>query len=519
MPAAAASNERSLYLYYTHTGETARIVFKRNGKYVKEGLDQLNYFLRDWRRNEPAKMDPALFDLVWSVYQEVGATQPINVVSAYRSPATNEMLRSVPGSGVAENSQHTKGHAMDFFIPGVELTTLRAVAMRHQVGGVGYYPTSGSPFVHLDTGSVRAWPRMTKAQLKKIFPDGRTLHLPAEGPPLSEEGRAYAQLQWNQCHMVPCSGAANTLLASKDGDQTGGSNGKTTLMDMIFGNGNNKSQADQVAVASADPTQRVVQTIEIAPVPAVRPAGLGTPATLTASIDPVVQPASLPFSTQGSAPLTETEMAGSLDPEAPIPATRPTGPQDAVTAIASIDADAPIPAARILMTNPPDMMSAYAPQIDPDPETRPVALLQQAALPPVPTAKAPQPVAQANTGNAGLGTLSGLVDMTWNAVSKTQADQPMIEALQQVAATQPLHSVPVRPSALIAPDLDHVAEVFAQPVSLLDAQFAVMYEPEGYFDKSAELGPLIARMGFMTGPDQLAPDQFRHVKPQLVAAR
>ena len=97
---ASAATERSLYLYYTHTGETARIVFKRNGQYVRAGLNQLNVFLRDWRHNEPAKMDPALFDLVWEVYQDVGATQPINVVSAYRSPATNAMLRA-NSSGVA----------------------------------------------------------------------------------------------------------------------------------------------------------------------------------------------------------------------------------------------------------------------------------------------------------------------------------------------------------------------------------------------------------------------------------
>ena len=91
----------------------------------------------------------------------------IGVNSAYRSPATNAMLAN-KSSGVADNSQHMRGTAMDFFIPGVPLAKLRAAAMRKQVGGVGYYPTSGSPFVHLDTGSVRAWPRMTRAQLKNL---------------------------------------------------------------------------------------------------------------------------------------------------------------------------------------------------------------------------------------------------------------------------------------------------------------------------------------------------------------
>ena len=184
--AQAAGGTRTLYLYYTHTKETGKFTFRKNGSYDQKVLAQLNTFLRDWRRNEPAKMDPALFDLIWEVYQEVGASEPIHVVSAYRAPETNEMLRS-KSSGVAKNSRHTQGMAMDFYIPGVPLKKLRQAAMKKQVGGVGYYPTSGSPFVHLDTGNVRAWPRMTKAQLTTLFPDGKTLHLPAEGntPPVA----------------------------------------------------------------------------------------------------------------------------------------------------------------------------------------------------------------------------------------------------------------------------------------------------------------------------------------------
>src|SRR5690606_4338979 len=84
---------------------------------------------------------------------------------------------------------------------------LREAVMRHQVGGIGYYPTSGSPFVHADTGNVRAWPRMTRAQLKKVFPDGRTLHLPTDGKPLSNDGRRYAEAEWKKCRAVPCNGA------------------------------------------------------------------------------------------------------------------------------------------------------------------------------------------------------------------------------------------------------------------------------------------------------------------------
>ncbi|MBL4646349.1 MAG: DUF882 domain-containing protein, partial [Rhizobiales bacterium] len=179
MPAQAA-NERRLKFYFTHTKETINIVYKRNGRYVPSALRKLNKFLRDWRQNEPTKMDPRLFDLLWSVYQEVGAKKAIHVVSAYRSPKTNKMLRR-RSRGVAKNSQHMRGKAMDFFIPGVNLGKLRATGLKMEVGGVGYYPTSGSPFVHLDTGSVRHWPRMTQKQLVKVFPRGDTTHTGTNG--------------------------------------------------------------------------------------------------------------------------------------------------------------------------------------------------------------------------------------------------------------------------------------------------------------------------------------------------
>ena len=94
------------------------------------------------------------------------------------------MLRA-RSRGVAQFSQHMLGKAMDFFIPGVDLSAVREAGLRLQRGGVGFYPTSGSPFVHLDTGSVRHWPRMTREQLARVFPDGKTVHLPADGRPLS----------------------------------------------------------------------------------------------------------------------------------------------------------------------------------------------------------------------------------------------------------------------------------------------------------------------------------------------
>jgi hypothetical protein len=139
-------------------------------------------------------MDRHLFDILWEVYRDVDGKKPIQIISSYRSPATNSMLRR-RSSGVARFSQHMLGHAMDFFIPDIPLEQIRAAGLRLQRGGVGFYPTSGSPFVHLDTGSVRHWPRMTHDQLARVFPDGRTVHLPSNGGPLQGYELARAEIE------------------------------------------------------------------------------------------------------------------------------------------------------------------------------------------------------------------------------------------------------------------------------------------------------------------------------------
>ena len=189
--AIANGDTRTLTFYHNNTKETLTVTFRRNGQYDPRALEQLNWFLRDWRREEKTRMDPRLFDTVWEVYREVGSDAPVHVNSAYRSPNTNAMLRR-RSSAVAKNSQHMLGKAMDFYLPDVPTERLRAIGMRLQNGGVGYYPNAYTPFVHLDVGSVRAWPRMTRDQLARIFPDGKTVHVPADGTPFAryEEARA-----------------------------------------------------------------------------------------------------------------------------------------------------------------------------------------------------------------------------------------------------------------------------------------------------------------------------------------
>jgi uncharacterized protein YcbK (DUF882 family) len=192
--ASANGDTRTISLHHVHTEEDITITYKRDGRYDEEALKRLDYFLRDWRKDEAIHMDPRLFDVIWEVSREVGGDKVISVVCGYRSPSTNAMLRR-RSSGVAEFSQHMLGKAMDFYVPGAPLDQLRDAGLRLQRGGVGYYPSSGSPFVHLDVGSVRHWPPMTHDQLARVFPNGRTVHIPSDGHPLPGYALALADIE------------------------------------------------------------------------------------------------------------------------------------------------------------------------------------------------------------------------------------------------------------------------------------------------------------------------------------
>lgn len=234
----AHAEVRALNLINTHTQERATVVFKRDGVYDQNGLQELNRLLRDWRRNEVTRMDPALFDLIWEVYRQTGAHEPIHIVCGYRSPATNNMLRS-RSRGVAKLSQHMLGKAMDFYLPDVNLSTLRETGMKMQVGGVGFYPTSGSPFVHMDTGSVRAWPRMTRDQLVRLFPDGKTAHLPADGSPLPGYQTALAE---SEARKAKGGGPVESTSSSSGGG----------LLAALFGGGSSSSSTPTRVASAAE---------------------------------------------------------------------------------------------------------------------------------------------------------------------------------------------------------------------------------------------------------------------------
>ncbi len=246
--AAADGDTRTISLHHIHTNEDITITYKRNGQYDEAALEKLNWFLRDWRREQETRMDPHLIDLIWEVHRETGSHEPVWVVCGYRSPETNAMLRR-RSHGVARFSQHILGHAIDFFIPGVPLEELRVIGLRLQRGGVGFYPTSGSPFVHMDTGGVRHWPRMTREQLVRIFPDGRTVHIPSDGRPLPGYALALADIEKRGGSMP--SGMSLEAARRAGIDDVGVEHRSRNLLARLFGFGRHDEDEDDDADAPA----------------------------------------------------------------------------------------------------------------------------------------------------------------------------------------------------------------------------------------------------------------------------
>ena len=305
---------RTISLHHIHTKEDVTITFKRNGQFDEEALKKINWALRDWRTDSPANMDPHVIDLLWEVAREVGTKEPVHVIGGYRAPATNEMLRRrSKKSGVAKHSLHTQGKAIDFFIPGVSLDVLRAAAMKAQGGGVGYYPTSGSPFVHLDVGNVRAWPRMTREQLVKLFPDGRTVHLPPDGNPLPGYQLALADIE--RGHRGATTPQKKSFLASlfsrdKDTEEV---DDNTTIRETAAGWRNGAKPAPAAAPA------RTIVAAAQAPAPAAPAPAQGAVPQMSA---PQAAAADVPLPPRR--PIYQVAAAESRP--APAPAPRPAAP-------------------------------------------------------------------------------------------------------------------------------------------------------------------------------------------------
>jgi len=150
----AAVPERALAFYNTHTGERLKTTYWEQGQYIGEALSQIDHVLRDHLANETREIEPKLLDLLFAIGGQMQSREPFHVISGYRSNSTNAYLRA-HSSGVADNSLHTVGKAIDIRLPGRDLRALRKVALDLKAGGVGFYPKSD--FIHVDVGSVRYW--------------------------------------------------------------------------------------------------------------------------------------------------------------------------------------------------------------------------------------------------------------------------------------------------------------------------------------------------------------------------
>ena len=153
--ALAAVTPRVLTFAHLHTAERLTIAYSDGLRYLPSALGEINHLLRDFRTGDVHAIDPKLLDLLHALHGATGSTRPFEIISGYRSPHTNTMLRRTGGGGVASASLHMRGQAIDIRLSDVPLAALRDAAQSLARGGVGYYPSSN--FVHVDTGRVRRW--------------------------------------------------------------------------------------------------------------------------------------------------------------------------------------------------------------------------------------------------------------------------------------------------------------------------------------------------------------------------
>ncbi len=495
--AIANGDTRTISFYHTHRKDSITVTFKRGGYYDKSALSQLNYFLRDWRNDAQTNMDPRLFDVAWEAYTEAGYRGAIHIVSAYRSPATNAMLRR-RSRGVAKHSQHMLGKAMDTTVPGLNMSRVREVGMRLQMGGVGFYPRSNTPFVHLDVGNVRAWPRMTYAQLQRIFPDGRTVHQASDGRRLPGYQLALADIQRL--------GRGVGGSVGEDGD------GGRGFFSALFGGGtdegeNYQDNSSPLAIAMRD-TRRSNGQIQVAsaepvrvPAPKARPAVPPEAPKVAAAPEPLVEPATLtpapaPRAGKQDPDIDQTMIAlvdpqslqPKLDPETsstaiPMPPRRPNN-LDALTNLASAEFDTDVPM-------PPE---------------RPGAIM---ALTETPAALAQSPSASLNGGTQDGQDESGVVPelgpvavLRPTTTGSAPRPLPEPEAARQPKAGAAVPPPPLRVASIPAESSGPIVRsLVAQPSKPEDDKLpALILEGRGKPDATDRPGPSLAAVSIPLPP-------------------
>lgn len=277
--ARAGGETRTLSLYHVHTKESLTITYKVDGRYIPSALEKINYLLRDWRRKEVIRIDPKTIDLMWELHADLGSTRPVHIICGYRSPKTNSFLKRI-GRNVAKKSQHMVGKAIDLYFPDVSTEKLRNSALVRQVGGVGYYRSSGpSGFVHIDSGKVRMWPRVAPNQLARIFRDYRKT--------------VGARLNGNDQILVATSESTDydamnakmaSLVTSSEGDDEDAVQNTTAAA--------TEAEVKAAPTPRAKPAMRPVEVVDKYPVPLPRPKPIEV--LMLAAATMKIEPASAP---------------------------------------------------------------------------------------------------------------------------------------------------------------------------------------------------------------------------------
>ncbi len=419
---AAQSGERSITIYNIHTKETVTAVYKRGGRFDATGLEQLNRVMRDHRRDESTRMDPELIDLLWQMHAELGSREPIHLISGYRSKASNELLRKTVG-GQASESRHILGKAADVHFPDVPIRRLRYSALVHEKGGVGYYPTSALPFVHVDTDRVRSWPRLPRPELALLFPSGRSQHAPADGGPITPGDVQAAQVR-------------NRDLAVQ-------------VAQFHTDRGSMKAVAVAAAVPATRPERQPMATLsQPAPGPAPNPVAPTQPPRLLAAALPP-RPAMPPLAPSSGerARLTQMASLAAIPPQlivGPMPARRPAKPAD----MPSLTGDAPpqVPVEALASSAMAELVEAV----------QQVAAVDSSAVP---------DAEPAETGRFGWGA--------WVAAAAYDDEHPEELSYRPFAIGPYLTETATEPlmSELVASDLARSIEILDQPDAIPPMRF------------------------------------------------
>jgi uncharacterized protein YcbK (DUF882 family) len=466
--ATALGETRTLSFHHTHSDEDLTVTFKRNGRYDEDALKKINHFLRDWRSQDQTTMDRHLFDILWEVYRDVDGKQPIQIISAYRAPATNAMLRR-RSSGVARFSQHMNGQAMDFFIPGVALEQIRFAGLRLQRGGVGFYPTSGSPFVHLDTGSIRHWPRMNHDQLARVFPDGRTVHIPSDGNPLRGYELAKADIE-----------------KRGDGDGDSYSRSKPSLLASLFSRGKPAADEDDEGSATASAPQKPsaaslmaaavpAKSADPVPVPRAKPAAAATFQLASADAQIVLlgkpsKPAAAPPPAKNEAkPETPADIINARGFWGDTPAAAKQATPEQIAALKARQAVGGADPQSTASISAAFQALAYAPAAAP-PAERPNVVAASAPMPRIvrPASPARNPMAVNNITTVVAKGSQGMVANSTRLASATKSNDVWMRAM----ILSPSASTSMSVSAMGEPDLTLMRSYFVKPRTAVVMSFS-----------------------------------------------